>query len=122
MTESELYRELGARTKRKDEWETSIPYVSSLLNHESIKIQAKALWLLENSEEVLHHTTPFEDVTDLLCDRILPGFSLFELLAEGIKALVVFGLVLRDRGVLPDHLLDHAVEYFHTWRGLLMIP
>ena len=62
-----------------------------------------AVLLLENSEEVLHHTTPFEDVTDLLCDRILLGFSLFELLAEGIKALVVFGLVLRDRGVLPDH-------------------
>lgn len=46
MTESELYRELGALTKRKDEWETNIPYVSSLLNHESVKIQAKALWLL----------------------------------------------------------------------------
>ncbi|MBQ9662416.1 MAG: HEAT repeat domain-containing protein [Oscillospiraceae bacterium] len=46
MTEFELYRELGALTKRKDEWETNIPYVSSLLNHESVKIQAKALWLL----------------------------------------------------------------------------
>ena len=44
-----------------------------------------AVLLLENSEEVLHHTTPFEDVADLLCDRILLGFSLFELLAEGIK-------------------------------------
>ena len=46
MTESELYRELGELTKRKDEWETNIPYVSSLLNHETVKIQAKALWLL----------------------------------------------------------------------------
>ena len=46
MTESELNRKLGALTKRKDEWETNIPYVSSLLNHESVKIQAKALWLL----------------------------------------------------------------------------
>ena len=26
MTESELYRELGALTKRKNEWETNIPY------------------------------------------------------------------------------------------------
>ena len=46
MTESELYKELGALTKRKDEWETNIPYVSSLLDHETVKIQAKALWLL----------------------------------------------------------------------------
>lgn len=46
MTESELYRELGELTKRKDEWETNIPFVSSLLNHETEKIQAKALWLL----------------------------------------------------------------------------
>ena len=46
MTESELYKELGALTKAKDQWEEKIPYVSSLLNHESVKIQAKALWLL----------------------------------------------------------------------------
>ena len=46
MTESELYRELGELTKRKDEWGTNIPYVSSLLNHDAVKIQAKALWLL----------------------------------------------------------------------------
>ena len=46
MTESELYKELGALTKAKDQWEKKIPYVSSLLAHESEKIQAKALWLL----------------------------------------------------------------------------
>ena len=46
MTESELYKELGALTKAKDQWEEKIPYVSSLLAHESEKIQAKALWLL----------------------------------------------------------------------------
>ena len=46
MNESELYKELGALTKDKDLWEESIPYVSSLLAHESVKIQAKALWLL----------------------------------------------------------------------------
>ena len=46
MTESELYRELGALTKVRDRWEESIPYVSSLLAHESVRIQAKALWLL----------------------------------------------------------------------------
>ncbi len=28
------------------EWEENIPYVSSLLNHDSVKIQAKSLWLL----------------------------------------------------------------------------
>ena len=46
MTESELYKKLGILTKNKDKWEDSVPYVSSLLAHESVKIQAKALWLL----------------------------------------------------------------------------
>ena len=46
MTEAELYKELGVLTKEKDRWEESIPYVSSLLTHDSVKIQAKALWLL----------------------------------------------------------------------------
>ena len=46
MTEAELYKELGALTKEKDRWKESIPCVSSLLTHNSVKIQAKALWLL----------------------------------------------------------------------------
>ena len=46
MTETELYKELGALTKDKDRWQESIPYVSSLITHDSVKIQAKALWLL----------------------------------------------------------------------------
>ena len=46
MNESELYKELGVLTKNKDKWEENIPYVSSLLSHESEKIKAKALWLL----------------------------------------------------------------------------
>ncbi len=46
MKEAELYKELGKLTKEKNKWKDSIPYVSSLLKHESVKIQAKALWLL----------------------------------------------------------------------------
>ena len=46
LNESELYKELGMMTKDKSKWDENIPYVSSLLNHESVKIQAKALWLL----------------------------------------------------------------------------
>ena len=46
MNESELYKELGTLTKDRSRWKESIPYVSSLLSHESVKIQAKALWLL----------------------------------------------------------------------------
>ncbi len=46
MSEPEIYKELGILTKNKDQWRESIPYVSSLLDHESVKIQAKALWLL----------------------------------------------------------------------------
>lgn len=46
MKESELYKELGILTKDRSKWKESIPYVSSLLTHESVIIQAKALWLL----------------------------------------------------------------------------
>ena len=46
LTESELYKNLGILTDDKDKWEDSIPYVASLLDHDSVKIQAKALWLL----------------------------------------------------------------------------
>ena len=46
MTEPELYKELGALTKNKDEWEGKIPYAALLLSHESVRIRAKALWLL----------------------------------------------------------------------------
>ena len=42
MSESELYKELGALTKDKAKWKESLPYVASLLAHESSKIQAKA--------------------------------------------------------------------------------
>ena len=46
MTELKLYKELGILTKHKDQWEANIPYVLSLLASESVKIQAKSLWLL----------------------------------------------------------------------------
>ncbi len=46
LNEAELYQELGILTREKNRWEESIPYVSSLLNHDAAKIQAKALWLL----------------------------------------------------------------------------
>ena len=46
MTEAELYKELGLLNRDKDRWKEAIPYVSSLLSHDSVKIQAKALWLL----------------------------------------------------------------------------
>ena len=46
LNESALYKQLGVLTKDKSKWEENIPYVTSLLDHEAIKIQAKALWLL----------------------------------------------------------------------------
>ena len=44
--ESELYKALRALTKDRSRWKESVPYVSSLLTHASVKVQAKALWLL----------------------------------------------------------------------------
>ena len=46
LSESGLSKELGILTNQKDRWEENVPFVSSLLSHESVKIQAKALWLL----------------------------------------------------------------------------
>ena len=46
MTESELYKKLGMLTKDPDAQQASIPYVLSLLASDSVKIRAKALWLL----------------------------------------------------------------------------
>ncbi len=46
MNDKELYKELGILTKEKNRWQESVPYLSSLLVHESEKIKAKALWLL----------------------------------------------------------------------------
>ena len=52
LNESELYKELGILTKDKDRWKDSIPYVASLLTHDSVKIQAKVrlsfVWASEN--------------------------------------------------------------------------
>ena len=55
MDEAELYKELGALTKEKDRWKESIPYVSALLTHDSVKIQAKALWLLGEMGLAYHY-------------------------------------------------------------------
>ena len=46
MEEKDIYKELGAITKDKSCWKERIPYVASLLDHESVKIKAKALWLI----------------------------------------------------------------------------
>ena len=46
MNEAELYGKLGELTRQKDRWKESIPFVSSLLCHESIRVKAKAIWLL----------------------------------------------------------------------------
>ena len=46
LTEPELYRALGALTKDRDKWDERIPDVAALLSHGSVKIRAKALWLL----------------------------------------------------------------------------
>ena len=46
MTENELYKKLGLLTKNKEEWESSISDVAALLKSDSVKIQAKALWML----------------------------------------------------------------------------
>ncbi|MGP1419022.1 MAG: HEAT repeat domain-containing protein [Sphaerochaetaceae bacterium] len=73
MSESEHYKELGILTKNKDKWAENIPYVSSLLAHESVKIQAKALWLL--GEMGLEYPLKVQDAVPTIvsfCDSTEP--------------------------------------------------
>ena len=60
LTESELYKNLGILTDDKNRWEDSIPYVASLLVYESVKIKAKALWLL--GEMGLAYPRPVKEI------------------------------------------------------------
>lgn len=69
MNETELYKQLGTLTNDRDKWKESIPYVSSLLTYESVKIQAKALWLIGEMglvypmsvRDAVHAIAPFCD-------------------------------------------------------------
>ena len=73
MSESALYKELGILTKDRDKWKESIPYVASLLFHESVKIQAKALWLL--GEMGLVYPLSVQDAVPVIasfCDSLEP--------------------------------------------------
>lgn len=73
MNESELYKELGKLTDDRSKWKESIPYVSSLLTHESVKIQAKALWLL--GEIGLVYPLSVQDAVPVIvsfCDSPIP--------------------------------------------------
>jgi len=72
-----------------------------------------AILLFQDAEEVLHRAATEPDVADLLGDGILFGLSILELLAEGIKAPVVLGMILHNCSVLADHLLDHAIQLLH---------
>ena len=74
MTESELYKELGILTKDKGRWKEGIPYVSSLLTYESVKIQAKALWLL--GEMGLAYPQPVQDTVPVIASFLDSPVSL----------------------------------------------
>ena len=65
-SESELYKELGALTKNKDVWEESIRDVYALLKTDSVKIQAKALWLL--GEMGLKYPQAFNEYVSSIAD------------------------------------------------------
>ena len=73
MSESELYKKLGILTKDRNRWEENIPLVSSLLSHGSVKIQAKALWLLGEMglefPDLIRDTVP---TIALFCDSTEP--------------------------------------------------
>ena len=46
LMDEKLYHELGQLTNDKTLWKQNIPYAASLLEKQSPKITAKAMWLL----------------------------------------------------------------------------
>ena len=70
-----LYKELGALTKCRERWDENIHYVVSLLQHDSTKIKAKALWLLAFPNTVGEHVAAVATFLDssepLLRERAL---------------------------------------------------
>ncbi len=64
MNVNELYKQLGVLTKEKERWKDSIPYTAWLLEQESEKIQAKALWLL--GEMGLAYPTEIQDAVPVI--------------------------------------------------------
>lgn len=71
MTETELYKELGILTKNKEQWKEKISYVGNLLDGHTVKITAKALWLLGEMGLVYpHEVTGFvPSITAFLTDE-----------------------------------------------------
>lgn len=96
MNDKELYRELGALTKKKEEWRGKIPYVGSLLDvganndSPSTKITAKGLWLLgEMGLQYPEETAPYAEKISSFLD------SQEDLLRE--RALNALGRIGRAR-------------------------
>ena len=104
MNEAELYRALGALTRDRESWRESVPRVAALLGHESVKIRAKALWLL--GEMGLEYPPLVEDAVPAIaafCDSPVP------LLRE--RAANALGRI--GRGSFP------AIEPY--WAGLFRL-
>ncbi len=73
VNEAELYKELGVLTKNRNKWKESVPFVSSLLGQGSVKLRAKALWLL--GEMGLAYPPEVEDAVPAIasfCDSQIP--------------------------------------------------
>ena len=106
MNENEIYRQLSELTKDKSRWEESIPDVSAYLDHESVKIKAKVLWLLGEMgllhpdliKDALIKITPCLDSKDsLLRERAINalgriGRGDFNLVEPYIEKLFEFAL------------------------------
>lgn len=90
MNETELYRELGALTKRRQEWRENISWVGALLDHALPRIVAKALWLL--GEMGLRHPVEVEPFVGKVASFLE---SPEELLRE--RALNALGRIGRGR-------------------------
>ena len=90
MNDKELYRELGALTKKKEDWKANIAYIGSLMDGQSPKITAKVLWLLgEMGLLYPEETAPYTEKIASFLD------SQEDLLRE--RALNALGRIGRER-------------------------
>lgn len=106
MSEVEILTKLRQITLQKEIWADSVDYVSSFLQYDSVKIQAKALWLL--GEIGLLHTDKVSPYLEVIAEFLHADVSL---LRE--RALNALGRIGRGNHLLIISFLENMRSLAH---------
>ncbi len=102
MTETELYRALSALTRNREHWKEHIADVGGLLRNQTVKITAKALWLL--GEMGLAYPQEVKEYVPLIATFLNSEEPLFR-----ERALNALGRIGRADGALITLLLQDMI-------------